>query len=373
MRASTLFALTAAILIGLGVAVSAKLTGFFARPAEPAKRPEVQILVASRNLFAGDTLTASDVRLRPIKQEEADHFASHRDQYLPAVQAAAALRVPKVNIEADAPVLRTQLKEMVKPEALNERLMPQMRAVNLVLPKERSGGGLIQVGEWVEVLLTSDIAGSDGNATTRTAVIAPKVKIIAKRDTLWPIFAPLPKDKPVEYTMEVNAYRAALIEYCRTKGNISILSLPQSEQKKFDAERKSNVNGVAANNTQAVARTEEDADEEQMVQATESGQTVIGDADLAAIFDLKQPVDESKPPPMVLTTIQRVVGTRYVESAAFTATGKPTSPMQMQMPIGPAGSRSIFPIHMRSNLGNNNALNWKFNVPTCPGCPPRRR
>ena len=45
MRASTIFALSVAILLGLGVAVAAKLTGYFTQPTVAAeKKADIQVL-----------------------------------------------------------------------------------------------------------------------------------------------------------------------------------------------------------------------------------------------------------------------------------------------------------------------------------------
>ena len=99
MRASTLFALTAAILIGLAVAVAAKLSGFFDKPAVPeVKKPDIQVLVAARTIFAGDLIDTSWVKARPIKAEELAHYEKNKDKYLPPVAAAVSLRVSQKNI-----------------------------------------------------------------------------------------------------------------------------------------------------------------------------------------------------------------------------------------------------------------------------------
>ena len=87
MRASTLFALTVAVLIGLGVAVAARMSGYFNpapkdAPVTQVKKPEILILVASRNLFAGDLINSADVRVRPLKAEEAEHEARRGDREL---------------------------------------------------------------------------------------------------------------------------------------------------------------------------------------------------------------------------------------------------------------------------------------------------
>src|SRR5262245_49237232 len=163
MRASTVFALTLAILIGLGAVVGARWAGYLGK-TEPPKR-EVQVLVAARNLFPGDVIESTAVKTRVLRPEEMAHYEANKQQYLPPVQQAAALRVPKRGIEADAPILREDLQEMVKPEPLHTRLLPNMRAVSLTLAKDQSAGGLIQVGEWVDVYMTSAIHGQSGAET----------------------------------------------------------------------------------------------------------------------------------------------------------------------------------------------------------------
>src|SRR5205823_8294730 len=133
-----------------------------------------------------------------------DHYQAHKDDYLPATAAATYLRIASKNIMGDQPILKEHLKEMVKPESLDARLVPQMRAINVAMSKDQSAGGLIQVGDWVDVLLTSTVETGKDSSTTRTACIAPRVRVIAKRNSLWPVFAPLPDDKPVHFTLEVN-------------------------------------------------------------------------------------------------------------------------------------------------------------------------
>ena len=70
MRASTLFALTAAILIALVIGVGIKFSGLLGR-TEVAKTTTAppQVLVAARNLFANDTIQANMVKVRAAKAE----------------------------------------------------------------------------------------------------------------------------------------------------------------------------------------------------------------------------------------------------------------------------------------------------------------
>src|SRR5438874_3691105 len=108
MRASTLFALTVAVLIGLGVAITAKLAGYFNTPPVelPPKKQDVMILAAARNLFAGDLIDAAGVCVRALKPEELGHYQQYRDHYLPPVVQAATLRITRKNVLADEPILK---------------------------------------------------------------------------------------------------------------------------------------------------------------------------------------------------------------------------------------------------------------------------
>lgn len=321
MRASTLFALTAAVLIGLGVAVAAKMSGYFNKPqdTQQAKKIETQVLVAARNLFAGDAINATDLRLRAMTEAELKDYSDEnkRKNFLPPVPAAAFLRVTRKNIEADTPITRDLLQDLAKPTPLNERLLPDHRAINVTLPKERSAGGMVQVGEWVEVYLTSTIDGGDGIQTTRTAALVPKCRLIAKRETLWPVYAALPKDKPVEYTLEMNSYRAQLFEFSRNKGTISIAPLPSDEQKKLEAERTKKLEGKPIDPAMVA---EGEAQELMLAQAAERGEVPVTEDDLVKLFDIRQ---APTPQPPATLRVERVVGTRRAGVAEFTLDGKP--------------------------------------------------
>jgi Flp pilus assembly protein CpaB len=362
MRASTIFALTVAILLGLGVAVVAKLTGYFTRQDPVAeKKAEVQILVASRNLFAGDLIDTNGVRVRSLTAGEFEHYQKYKDQYLPAVVSAAFLRVPIKNIEADRPILRADLEEMAKPKPLHTRLLPDMRAINLSLTKDQSAGGLVQVGEWVDVLLTSRVDGH-GTTTTRTANLIPRVRVIAKRNTLWPVFAPLPDKKPVEFTLEVNAYRAALLEFARTKGDISLALLPANEQKKLEKRREEAIKQVAfvpAPRHFMEPSLSESEDEDQRIVAVQKGELTVSEADLVRVFGLSV---ATSAPPQTTSEVQRMVGTKFVSSARFDHQGNPVWSGPHGAPINPN-------LHAANAPPTRTLVNdFQFNSPSCQTC-----
>ncbi|MFO0879668.1 MAG: Flp pilus assembly protein CpaB [Gemmataceae bacterium] len=287
MRASTVFALTLALLIGLGALVGARYMGYLGKQEPPRK--EIQVLVAARNLFANDVIETTWVKARALRAEEIAHYEANKQQYLPPVPGAASLRIPKRSIEADTPILREDLKEMAKPEPLAMRLLPNMRAVNLTLPKDQSAGGLIQVGEWVDVYMTTTI-NSDGQETTRTAPIANRLRVIAKRNALWNVFGALPDNKPVHFTLEANPYRAGLIEFARTKGVLCLIPVSAAEQKDLEGKRVQLLDANVPEEVLPVSFNKKAgsdyAQEEVRVEALNRGEYAIGSTDLMRIFDL---------------------------------------------------------------------------------------
>ena len=364
MRASTLFTLTIAILIGLGVAIWAKVSGVFNSPAQVvAEKQDIKILVAAKNIFAGDTIDGTWVTVRSLKPEEVDHYKKHKEDYLPPVINAAVLRIASKDITADQPMVKSYLEPMAKPSALNTRLMPEMRAVSVSLEKDQAAGGMIQTGEWVDVMLTSDITlPNGGGTTTRTATVAPKVRVVAKRNTLWPVFAPLPKDKPIQFTLEVNTYRAALIEFARTKGKLTLVPLPQNEQIKLEAERtalmkKANQKGVIHPVLFMQEGSKEAKAEEQRINSFNLGEMSVDERDLMRLFNLSI---TTAPPPIQKVEIMQMVGLNHMQPARFETTGERIYPE----PKGArSGSGSSSPAAKVSA-----APSFQFGQPACPEC-----
>ena len=364
MRASTFFALTIAVLIGLGVAVAARVSGFFTptKTVEPVpKKQEILVLAAGRNLFADDLIDSNSVRVRALKPEEMEAYQNSKDNFLPPLPAAVYLRIAARNIEADQLILRSSLKDMVKPEALNVRLLPQMRAVSLSLTKERSAGGLIQVGEWVDVVLTTQIDNQQGHKTVRTACIVPRVRVIAKRNTLWPVFAPMPEDKPVQFTLELNPYRAALLDYCLAKGQLTLAPLPATDQKILEGQRTTflekkgevqPVHFLPPSNSEA-------EEEDGRVVAYNRGELVVSEHDLVRIFDLKPP--STPPPPMAMISVERVSGLQRFEPAVFNLDGSRATPPAK---TGPRTTQANFSFEPPPGCASCAAARQKMGLPT---------
>jgi Flp pilus assembly protein CpaB len=322
VRASTLFALSLALLIALGAAVAVKVSGVLNPPPPPAKSEIVQVqapnlLVAARNLHAGDSVSVGDVRLRPMTLAEYEEYKKSSAGLLPAVTEAALFRQIVKDIEAGQVLKEDMLEPINKPKPLHSLLLPLTRAIDVQIARENSAAGLIQVDDWVDVYLTSDVGRTDEpGVAPRTALLARGVKVVAKRGTLYKTYAPLPQGL-ISFTLAANPYRAALIDYARSKGTLSLQPVSQAEKKRLD-EMKSAVEmepekvvelGLPPDSPEAKAELK------RMVEY-QRGQAAVGDEDLMRIFELK-PLTPPTPP----QTVEYYKGIGKQGADAFVTTG----------------------------------------------------
>jgi Flp pilus assembly protein CpaB len=312
MKASTLFALTIAVLLGLGAVVGAKYLGYFdtKKAAEPTKEPPQQVLVASQNLFEGVTVTTSQVQVRPLRPNEVKAYEANPDKYMPPLTAAAHMRVLDRNVPADEPLLKEHFQDQSMPKTIAERLDPGMRAVNISISKDKADGGLLRTGEYVDVYLTTTISDATGlvGSSTQTALLARQLKIIVKRNNLWTVMLPSSDDRPVEFTLQANPYRAALIEYAKGKGVLTIMGSPTPPQVRVAAGPGGSVVPASYSDPQSVEYRDEDA----RVAAFVNNDLVVGENDLERIFKLKPlppPTPERLPVKIVRWSGNKLVGT----------------------------------------------------------------
>lgn len=317
MRASTLFAIALAVFLGLGVVAAAKYSGIFNPRKTEAPPPKVylKVLVAAKNLFENMTILPGDLRVREMSDEEEADYAIHKANYLPARVEAGNLRVLTRSVEAEQPILREYLEDINLPQPLNRRLSsPLMRAVNIEVPIERAAGGLIQKGEFVDVYLTTrvSIAGKPENGLTTTAPIARNLKVIVKRNMLWNALAAVDPKKPIDFTLEANPYRAALIQFARTKGELSLVPTAAPQEQNGKSSRS------VVSPTQSDPASKEYNDEDKRIAEFLSGERSVGDADLERIFNLK--------PLIRPVQIEKFSGVQYMGTQTFVnGSGRPST------------------------------------------------
>lgn len=343
MRASLLAVIAIALIAGLGVVFAVKALGLLnppppppPPPAEkekpPPEPPRPYVLIPARNLFAGDALTGANVVLRQLRADEMEDYNKNKADYLPPNQSVAYYRLAAKDLPADRPLRKGDLLEPKKPESLNTRLFPGTRAITVGVSKDRSVSGLIQVGDWVDVYLITDVSRTDNpNAVPYTGLLVPHAQVVAKRDTLYPIYDPLFSDT-VSYTLATNPYRAALLEYGRNVGVLTLSPVPADEKKRLDGLReeamKSPTVSVAA--TFAPPGSPEYKDEQARLERYANGSLAIGDDDLVRVMRLpaieppprppappKPPKVQPAPPPPPPVTVELYNGTTRAGTAVF--------------------------------------------------------
>lgn len=359
MRASTVFALALALLIGLAAAAGAKYAGLFERKppaAAPQPAPPYKILVSKTNIFEDTTVTFQQVMVKELGPEDQEqmrtiHGEKWKDKLLPGLPAAAHLLVAKQNILADTPLFKSYFADQVLPDELSKRLDPNMRAVNVSISKEKAVGGVLRVGEHVDVFLTTEI-GFAKDKELRTACIARGCKIIMKRNTPYSIVAFDPDDKPLAFTLEANPYRAMLIDYAQQHGQLSLL--PTSTPSK-----------TAGTGSFADATSAEYATEDARVEKVNQGTLAVGDKDLVRIFNIVPPPPKPVTPPP--TVIQHLAG---VKDAGYTIIPHGG---HVYFPTAPPSSSDVRPAGGIGGMGaagpNDNVepAGYTFKLPSATG------
>ena len=247
--------------------------------------------------------------MRELAADEQTEFArtlgtGWRDKLMPPLPSAINMRVPKAMVPAGRALLKDYFTDPSLPEALTVRLEPNTRAVGLLVAKDKVGGGQLRVGEHVDVLLTSKVR-LGGREELRTACIARGCKVVMKRNSLWTVMAADPDDKPVQFTLQANAYRAALIEHARTHGELSLQPAPPPTR---------------TGGSFADPGSKEYALEDQRIEAVNRGELAIGDRDLIRVFNVVPPVVAVRVPPVVT---RHLVGVNPAGVTVLAADGGP--------------------------------------------------
>lgn len=345
MRASFLLVLALALLVGLGVAVAVKTTGILNPPEKvvaeappaPPSAPPPTVVVAARNLYDTDTIRPGDVVTRPVSADQMKEYEATKAELLPVLDAAF-YRFPAKEVVAGTVLKLSDLKPMKKPEPLVDRIAPGSRAVNVSITKNESAGGLIAVGDWVDVVVTTEVGRTDSEIRqSRTAVIARGAQVVAKRDTLWSVFAPLAPEEEIKYTLSTNTYRAALIDYAKTIGSMTLVPVSSSESKGYETR----LAKVKAEPATALTLTHPDtASVEYKAEARKlaeyaTGTMAVGTEDLLEVFALNplpapprpQTVEvfngAARQQPLVFVSTDSAAGTGQAPAYTFHAPAKP--------------------------------------------------
>lgn len=150
-------------------------------PPEPVGPPPVEVVAASRDLLVGTLLTANDITSVPLEADAV--FSSHmrRDQTEPSAVIGSVVRTALL---AGMPLTSAALIRPGQEGFLAAALMPDHRAVTIVVNQETSHAGLIAPGDRVDVIFTMQVP-SDGasqlNSFSRTILQNIRVVAVGRR------------------------------------------------------------------------------------------------------------------------------------------------------------------------------------------------
>lgn len=320
MRASTLFAITLSLLLGLGAVAGARYAGLFDKkepPPEAQKPVTIKVLTSATTLYQGIALDEKMVAVKDktLNQEEErqykDNQAKFLNKYMAASAKGAALRIPKNNIPAGQVLLADMFEDPEMPPGPSDprRVDPGYRAINVSVKKDNAVGGTIRVGDHVDVWLTTKMSvgsGKGAKETVASACIAKECKVVMKRNTIWPVLKADPDGKPIHFTLQANPYRAAVIEFADQRGELSLRPVPPPENK----------GGSYGDLT-----SKEYADEDDRVRQVKQGEYTVGDRDLMRIFGIKVVVPPPPTPPTPPIMTRRIIGTDMMMPALYDPNG----------------------------------------------------
>jgi hypothetical protein len=182
------------------------------------------------------------------------------------------------------------------------------------------------------------------------------------------VLAPLPDDKEVNFTLEANPYRAALIEFAKDKGRLSLVPISTSEQRRLSGQRLAQAkagNGVAPA-AFGEDKSNEYRDEDSRVNSFLRGDLTVGQTDLIRIFNLQTPpppVAEKKP-----VKVQFYTGVKHTANIIFGPDGRMEviDPSRSQGGVVQASATAA----ARNGARATPTYTFDFRAPGSRSCPP---
>ena len=219
INASTVFAITLAIILGLIGAYIFKTV--FMKPKQvEAKPPEetFPLTVLAANVPEQTKIGSLQVRRIRVKKAEYDKYkAEEKDKGEMLTGSQPIGRVTKSPLLAEKPVYESQLVPLHYPKPVD--LAPGKVAATVEVPASNLS---VRVGDRVDLLATLSNTDPDiGPTETRTAVMARNVKVVARFNSTAEGARPtasMSRSNTRPYTLEVSNFRYGLIELTKQLG-----------------------------------------------------------------------------------------------------------------------------------------------------------
>lgn len=189
-----------------------------------AGQVEETVIVANRDLVAGERLGPEGVALRSVPVAFLDQHALKEQDF--EQFAGRFLLFP---IEAGKPVLLSHLAQSYS-AGFAERLPSDQRGVSFTVDSLDTLSGLLKPGDWIDILLTYDVAGK-----SKTVLLLDEVQILAAGDNLG--FGPTDNRSFHEVTVGVSPENAARLVHAQSLGTFNVvLRAPQEASQGFAGE-----------------------------------------------------------------------------------------------------------------------------------------
>ena len=197
--------------------------------------PPVEVLAASRDLLVGTLLTANDVTYVPLEPTAVSSSHLRREAAEPSTVMGSVARTALL---AGMPLTWAALVRPGQEGFLAAALLPDHRAVTIVVNQATSHAGLIAPGDRVDVIFTMQVS-SDGssqlNSFSRT--VLENIRVVAVNRRVENV---APEAEPVEsengqggsgntVTLEVLPSEADQLVLATTRGSVSLALRPLSQ------------------------------------------------------------------------------------------------------------------------------------------------
>ncbi|PMS17423.1 Flp pilus assembly protein CpaB [Trinickia dabaoshanensis] len=169
------------IVAAIGAVVLRALYVAASRPAPPKPAPTVQIRAAAADLPDGLLLRDSDLVWKSVPRADVPAGALVEGQPAGADLKGDLLRHA---VHAGTPLGQADVISPSSPGFLAAALKPGMRAISVAIDDVSGNAGLIEPGDYVDVLLTQQIATASGapsnpDRTVETETVAERVRVLA--------------------------------------------------------------------------------------------------------------------------------------------------------------------------------------------------
>lgn len=225
MKFKDIIGLVFALLLAIGVAF---LTRYFLIKETPKEATVVQeakalkILVASKSLDTGTKIQPGDLIWQPWPNNSLnDSYIQEGTAQLDSLTGSIILE----HLDKGEPVIITNLVQPGEKSILAALLPPEKRAISIDVTPQAISSGLIQPGDYVDVLLSKTISPTAAQQYGQTTAVVNNIKVLALdtvmgESTQKPVNSTTPIPKVA--TLEVTPGQAELITAAAKEGSLSL-------------------------------------------------------------------------------------------------------------------------------------------------------